>query len=50
VISNATELEITRITGVSDGAELLVLDEWISNSELLTHVAERLQRVQERRA
>jgi hypothetical protein len=35
VSSNATELEITRIANVSDGAQLLVLDEFISSSEML---------------
>jgi hypothetical protein len=50
VISHATELEINFIAGLSDGAEFLVLDEFVSPSELVAQVAERLRHLRVRRA
>jgi hypothetical protein len=50
MISNASDLEINLIAGFSDGAELSVVSESTSHSELLTQVADRLLRARTRQA
>jgi hypothetical protein len=48
VISSLSDSDLQRIVNLSDGAEVLVLDELIVPSELLSLVAQRLNRHQRR--
>jgi hypothetical protein len=48
VVSSMSDFELHRIINLSDGAEVLVLDELTVPSELLSLVAQRLNRHQRR--
>jgi CheY-like chemotaxis protein len=48
VISSLSDYDLHRIIGLSDGAEVLVLEEFTMPSELLSLVAQRLNRHQRR--
>jgi hypothetical protein len=46
VISSLSDYDLHRIIGLSDGAEVLVLEEFTMPSELLSLVTQRLNRQQ----
>jgi hypothetical protein len=48
VLSKLSDIDLHRIINVADGADLLVLDGFTRPSELLSLVAERLDRQQRR--
>jgi hypothetical protein len=48
ILSRLTDSDLHRIINVSDGADVLVLEELIKPSELLSLVAKRLNRQQRR--